>query len=86
MPDDITLPDVLTELDARDSVPNVGDIVTMLPQPPATGLTEFRSFKVVARNFVYAYESAESARLGYCDVFLIVTDAADDELGVDFAE
>jgi hypothetical protein len=79
-PDDRTLPQVFAEMSAEDTVPHVGDIITMLPQPPSRGLTNFESFKVVARNFMYAYGGPELNEFVDCQIFLTLTDPDEDDI------
>lgn len=91
-PDDITLTDVLTKLDASSQVPIIGDIVTL---QLASNIREFQTsqpgnfhnFQVVGRNFVCSTEDGlGSGKLKRCDIFIIVTDVNDDVIGVDIKE
>ena len=61
-------------------VPNIGDIVTMLPQPPSEGLTDFRRLKVVARNFLYSYGGPQLNELNDCQIIVIVTEPDEDDI------
>jgi hypothetical protein len=79
-PDDTTIAEVFQELSSEDHVPNVGDIITMLPKPPSEGLTNFRSLKVVTRHFIYAYGGQGLDRLVDCQIFLIVTEPDEDDI------
>ena len=65
---------------AEDSVPNVGDIITILPTPPSQRLTNFERFKVVARNFWYTWGGPQGDELVDCQIFLIVTDPDEDDI------
>lgn len=73
-PDDITVSDVPVELAPGDQIPNIGDIVTMLPKPPSEELTNFRRLKVVARNFFYTYGGPHASEIMDCQIFLIVSE------------
>jgi len=85
-PDDLTLPDVLSELEAGDAAPNIGDLVTMQPSSPDGQIMPFETYKVVARHFLYTQEGGGSSLLIDCQIFVMVTDAAEDEIGYTIAE
>ena len=89
-PDDMTFPDVLTEVKDGAGVPNVGDIVTMM------GFVEYKkeeakrdlfTCKVIARHYFYSYkEYPEDSTFGECQIFIIVEPVKGGELGVDIKE
>ncbi len=88
-PDDITLTDVHSILEANSFIPAPGDIVTMAVCCPESERGKLRSFKVLARNFVYAHNRVDNDGIGEiigCSIFVIATDVKDDEVGVDFKE
>ena len=88
-PDDITLTDVLSPLTAGSVIPNIGDIVTIqlastLREFQGEEAGEFKSFQVVGRNFIYnSQDGRGSGKFIRCDIYIIVTDVADDVIGVD---
>ncbi len=79
-PEETRIAPAWAEVRAEDSVPNVGDIITMLPQPPSEGLTNFEKFKVVTRNFWYTWGGPRQDELVDCQIFLIVTDPDEDDI------
>ena len=79
-PQETRIAPAYAEMRAEDSVPNVGDIITMLPQPPSQGLTNFEQFKVVTRNFFYTWGGRQQEELVDCQIFLIVTDPDEDDI------
>ena len=85
VPDDHTIVDALHGLDAGEPVPNIGDIVTIVPKPPSEGPSGFRAFKVVARNLLYSYGGEERSELVDCVIFVIVTDPEENDI-TDFAQ
>ncbi len=85
VPDDRTLPDVMTELDAGDSAPNVGDIVTMQPSSRDGSLTGFESYRVVSRTFFYSRDIGATGEWFDCQVYVMVTDASEEDI-TDIAE
>ena len=91
-PDDITLTDVLSPLGAGSAVPNIGDIVTIqlastLREFQDEQAGNFKSFQVIGRNFAYnSQDGRGSEKFIRCDIYIIVTDVADDVIGFDIKE
>lgn len=84
-PDDLTLPDILSDLEAGDA-PNIGDLVTVQPSSPDGRIMPIETYKVVARNFLYTQQGGGSSELIDCQIFVMVTDAAEEEIGFNIAE
>ena len=88
-PDSITLTDVASPLAAGSAVPNIGDIVIIqlnstLREFQGEQAGNFKSFQVIGRNFAYtSQDGAGSEKFICCDICIIVTDVADDVIGVD---
>lgn len=91
-PDDITLTDVMSELSPGSSVPMPGDIVSMQVCWPEEDRNKFKAFRVLARHFMYTHEHVDVGgsdgigKISDCQIFVVVTDADDDEPGVVIAE
>jgi hypothetical protein len=79
-PEETRIAPAYAELRAEDSVPNVGDIITMQSQPHAQGSTTFERFKVVSRNFWYTWGGRQMDELVDCQIFLIVTLPDEDDI------
>jgi hypothetical protein len=70
------------EVRPGDTVPNVGDIITIIP-PPSEGLSNFEKFKVVTRHFFYTRGGPRQDEVVDSQVFfLIVTDPDEDDITV----
>ena len=71
------------EVGPGDTVPNVGDIITMIPHPPSEGLTNFEKFKVVTRHFFYTKDGPRQNEVVDSKIcFLLVTDPDEDDITV----
>lgn len=46
----------------------------------------YNTYKVVARNFFYTQANSGEGLFSHCQIFVMVTDAAEDEIGYTFAE
>jgi hypothetical protein len=87
--DDTTLSDAMSPLAAGSAVPNIGDIVTIqlastLREFQGEQAGNFKSFQVIGRNFAYhSQDGRGSEKLIHCNICIIVTDVADNIIGVD---
>lgn len=76
-PEEVTISDVMTELQSGAAVPSVGDIVALMVGNPRN----FRTFKVIGRYYHYSYE-AERDIIFDCQIIVIVTDPEGNEIGL----
>lgn len=69
------------EVGPGDTVPNVGDIITIIPHPSSEGLTNYEKFKVVTRHFFYTRGGPRQDELVDSKIFfLIVTDPDEEDI------
>ena len=84
-PSSTHLPAVSTPIDSSAMVPNVGDLVTILTGYPRSE-AKFITYKVIAKNYFFTYESVESSVIGKCEIYIIVTDTDKDEIGINIRQ
>lgn len=80
-PDAYTITDEMTEIASSACIPACGDLVMLQVCQPENERGQFKSFKVVSRNYEYTFANpaAANGQLISCDVIVIVSRASTED-------